>query len=89
MTWTYIYSKNHVKDTRKTNKTVKDASVSALRDRPNSPPNIIKSHFNGLETARDVSKSRPIIIKPGSIYTCSSLTSFPLILAFTIYIVVM
>ena len=24
-------SKNHVKDTRKTNKTVKDASVSALR----------------------------------------------------------
>ena len=56
-----LYSKNHVKDTRKTSKRVKDASVSALRDRPNSPQNIIKSHLNGLVTARgDVPKSRPI-----------------------------
>ena len=54
-------SKNHVKDTRNTSKTMKDESVSALRDRPNSPQNIIKSHFNGLETARgDVPKSTPI-----------------------------
>ena len=45
--------------------------MSALWDRPNLPQNIIKSHLNGLETARgDVPKSRPIKARQ---YTCSSL----------------
>ena len=67
-------SKNHVKDTRKASKTVKDVSVSALRDRPNSPKNnfiLLKATSMVLRLLEEMfHRADPYKARQ---YTCSSL----------------